>query len=124
MAVRVTDEQVAAITGVAVTVRDPAPFIELAYVLVDEHLADQGLSANVLCQIELFLAAHFFTLTEERGGLVRSAVGESSETYADIYKGGFKSTRFGQQAITLDTSGVLANLSSTAANPKARLTLV
>ena len=60
-------------------------FIETANMLVDGNLKDKGLSKVVLEKVELYLAAHFVALTEERGGIVRSSLGDAAETYSDEY---------------------------------------
>ena len=82
--------------------------IDTANLYVDTHLADAGHSDAVLAKIELYLAAHFVALTEERGSLKGSKMGDASEFLSDIYSEGFKATRFGQTALTLDTTGTLA----------------
>ncbi len=87
-------------------------FIDTASVFVGEVLVDSGLSEAMLTKIELYLAAHFAALLVENGGLVRSAVGDAAETYANIYDKGLRATRFGQQAIVLDTTGTLAVVTS------------
>ena len=90
-------------------------FIQTADLLVTEELGSRGLSTNRLTQIELYLAAHFATVTYERGGLQSQRIGFQGPE--DVYKAldkddkGFMSTRFGQQAVSLDSSGRLAALS-------------
>lgn len=88
--------------------------IATATLLVDEELVGSGLSAGRLTQIEMYLAAHFATLAKEKGGLVRTSAGESAETYHDINSRfqGLTSTRFGQQAIALDPTGILVSQGS------------
>lgn len=81
--------------------------IATANLLVDTHLSISGLAGPVLKQIELYLAAHFVSLTEERGGLTRSKMGDADESYANVYKEGFRSTRYGQMALALDSTGTL-----------------
>lgn len=94
------------------TSEDLAFFIGAADILVTEELANQGLSVNRLKQIELYLAAHFAVITLERGGLTRQRMGDSEDFYQlwTNNKIGLQATRFGQQAIVLDTSGTLAQL--------------
>ncbi len=84
--------------------------IVTANLMVTTHLSDQGHTAAILTQIELYLAAHFVTLTEEGGGITRSKIGDADESYANVYDQGFSSTRFGQTALSLDTSGTLARV--------------
>lgn len=102
----------AQVTQLVDTDRSVDLFIEIANNLVDEHLLSSSLTATQLKHIEIYLAAHFAAVTEERGSIVRSSVGDAAETYQDIYESGLRSTRFGQQAIALDTSGTLAGLAS------------
>lgn len=106
MATRVTAANVQAITKSSR--EDMAPFIQTANVLVDQHvLGGVGVTTALLFEIELYLAAHFLTVSEERGGLVRSETGESSDTYGIMPGQGFIMTRFGQQAMALDPTGNL-----------------
>lgn len=84
--------------------------IDTANVLVDTHLLGEGHSDDVLKKIELYLAAHFVALTEEGGGITRARLGEADESYANVYGTGLNSTRFGQTALSLDSSGVLASV--------------
>lgn len=88
-------------------------FIDQAAMLVDEEIVGKGLSDNRLLYIEMNLAAHFATVSIERGGFVRQMAGQSLEMYnqtRDRVK--FSSTRFGQQALALDTTGRLQNMDS------------
>ena len=89
---------------------DLSPFITTAEVILSEEFTGCGHSEKRLEQIGLFLAAHFATLILERGGLTRYKVGESSEAYKEGSNAdrGYTLTRFGQQAISLDTCGRLA----------------
>lgn len=110
MALRVSDADVKAIVeGVDF---DTTPFIETANVVVDQHLADKISNASLLEKIELYLAAHFVALTTERGGLVRSSAMDAAETYANVFESGFRSTRYGQQALALDYTSTLTSIAS------------
>jgi hypothetical protein len=82
--------------------------IDTANVLVDEHLGASGLSDALLQKIELYLAAHYVALTEEGGALTRDKIGDADQSYANIYDMGLKGTRFGQQALALDSTGALS----------------
>jgi len=88
--------------------------IATANLIVEEDLVGSGLSEARLTQIEIFLAAHFATLAKEGGGIVRTSAGESAETYRTVKEAyqGLTSTRFGQQAIALDTTGTLVSQGS------------
>lgn len=113
MAVRVVAADVKKVvsTSLADAVVDD-PIIVTANLLVDEHLLDSGLSAALLTKIELYMAAHLVALTEEKGGVVRETLGDAARSYANVYEGGLKSTRYGQMAIAIDSTGTLAGLST------------
>ena len=88
-------------------------FIDTAHVYVDSNLLSTSHSEAMLAKIELYLAAHFVAITEERGGLRSTKLGDSTDAFADVYSAGLNSTRFGQIALTLDTSGTLAAIGTT-----------
>lgn len=85
-------------------------FVSAAELVVAEDLAQADLSDARKELITKYLAAHFAIVSLERGGLTRQKVGESADTYKTGLDSdqGFLLTRFGQQAISLDTSGTLA----------------
>lgn len=100
-----------------------ASMIDTANVIIDTHLNNAGHSKQILAKIELYLSAHFVAITEERGTLKFSKLGDSSEAYNTAKFGtGFNSTRFGQTALLLDTTGILSNVGAT--NLKAELRVV
>lgn len=84
-----------------------------ANLIVNDNLVNQGISDEMLERIELYLAAHYVALTEEGGALTRDKLGDADTSYANIYDQGLKSTRFGQTALALDTTGILAQISTT-----------
>ena len=90
-----------------------ANFIDTANLFVDTHLASAGHTDAILDKIELYLAAHYVALTEEQGGLTRSKLGDADESFANIYGQGLKATRFGQQALAIDTTGILNSIATT-----------
>ena len=81
--------------------------IKTANLLVNTHLSDQGLSANLLADIEKWLTAHLLALTFDRQA-EQKKVGDASEKYAALGQG-LKSTTYGQIVISLDSSGMLSN---------------
>ena len=86
-------------------------FITQANIVVNELLAPGGTSAlseDRLGLIETYTAAHFATLVREKGGLAQDKMGDAEQRYHNIYKAGFSATRFGQQALFLDTTGKLS----------------
>ena len=118
----VSDADVKAIID---TDRDTQPFINTATLIVTEELSGKGLSSDRLDAITLYLSAHFVCVTEERGGLRRSKLGDADESYVvpSSNEVGFASTRYGQQAMILDTTGTLANVSA-GAKLRARFTVI
>ena len=85
------------------------PQLRAASRFVDSHLLSKGLSADVLKEIEGYLAGHFYRLNNPLisqeaygGGAFRYAVGDR--------KMGLMSTEWGQMAVSSDTSGTLSNM--------------
>lgn len=110
MSVSLTPEDVTAIIDTELDNSQVEPFIVTAVLLVNEELLDKGLSANRLKEIARWLAAHFLAVREPR--LLSEQAGRAQAKY----EGGaidkrLMSTRYGQQAIALDPTGVLAGLS-------------
>ncbi len=104
---RVTDEQVKKLIA---SNADINIFIDIATNHVDNVLVGQGLSAETLANIELYLAAHFVALTEEAGTVIQKRVGSTSTQYASPETRSLKGlnlTRFGATAMVLDTTGTL-----------------
>ncbi len=109
MAARATAERVKEIVSTNLSDETLASnMILTANLMVTTHLSTAGHTDKVLELIELYLAAHYVALTEERGGLIESEFGDARERYADIYQQGVNSTRYGQTALSLDSSGLLA----------------
>lgn len=109
MAARVTSAEVKVI--VSTSIADvTTPFIDIATLIVDEDLASYGMSADRLEKIELYLAAHFVAMTEERGGLTRTRTGDSEDYFRAFTGDGMRATRFGQTAMLLDESGKLSGM--------------
>lgn len=86
-------------------------YIQHSNDIVTEGLAPLGLSTVKLTLIETYLAAHFYTVAKERGALAATSMGEAKDSFHNVYTSGFGSTRFGQQAMVIDTSGKLAQMS-------------
>jgi hypothetical protein len=88
--------------------------ISVANTVVTDKLDGEGASDDMLKHIELYLSAHFCSvrepqLTEEEIGGRDSTVKEKRRMAEVGY--GFASTAFGQQAIALDETGILADMS-------------
>lgn len=113
MAARVTELEVRALLAPYADDVSCTIFIRQATMLVDEELVGKGLSDERLWAVELNLAAHFLTLTVERGGFRAAEIGEAREEYTNsVNQEKFSSTRFGQAAVSLDTSGTLNAIDS------------
>lgn len=111
MATRTNSALVEAIIEVDVTI-DLAPFILTASELVTELCVPAGYTDIRLELIERWLAAHFYAVrdpraTDEKAG----SVGASYESKVDL---NLNLTRYGQQALVLDTKGGLAALNRSA----------
>jgi len=111
---RVTDNEVKKILNTTI---ETTPFIATASLIVDETLADQGLSDARLKQIELYLSAHLACTMDPR--LTNESVGDASNTYQTASAGGkgLDATTYGQHVKMLDTTGLLDTLEK----PKASL---
>ena len=113
MAIRVTAAEVKDIINTSIDDQVILnSMITTASLLVDENVSavTPSLSTALLKRIELYLAAHFVSLTEEKGALIGEEFGDSNVRLANIYSAGYNSTRFGQMAVSLDTSGQLKSL--------------
>ncbi len=122
MGARVTADGVKTVIETSIKDEDvTAHMIHTANLFVDTHLLSENHSEPILTEIEKYLAAHLVALTEEKGGVTRSKMGDADESYANVFDTGFRSTRYGQMAITLDTSGVLARLAITNAKAEFRV---
>ncbi len=114
MAARVSTAQVKEI--VETTLNNGAllsSMIDTAHLFVNTHLSSAGHSNDMLEKIELYLAAHFVAITDEGGALKSSKMGDSEDEWdTSMLKAGLGSTRYGQVALTLDTTGILANVGS------------
>ena len=121
---RVTDSDVRSCTGVA-SEGSTEQAINIAEVLVTDYIvaADSTLSTDMLYNIEVFLASHFFWMSIRSGPLAAEDIGTAAERYHNIYGPGLKATWFGQQAIALDPTGELAKMADRAENPQRKSAL-
>ena len=107
MAVRVTDAEVKEIIDWDSTI-SLTPFIEIANSLVTELCTDSGHDAQRLKNIERWLAAHFYHIDDQHISREKAAsVGVEYQFKIDL---AINQTKYGQQAIVLDTAGNLAQL--------------
>ncbi len=117
MSVRVTEDQVKEIISTSLSV---SIFINVASRYIDEILGSSSLTADRLGDIELYMAAHLVALTEEGGGVTMQRVGSTTVQYAQLRGSKLSLTRFGQMALTLDTTELLEK----SEKPKASLTMI
>ncbi len=109
---RVTTAEVSVIIVENPSSKDLQGFIDTANAIVDEVFSGVTISAPLLAQIEKYLAAHFFHLSEPLVGIER--IDTAWKEYSKGLLGeGLKFTEFGQQALAIDFTGTLAKLSST-----------
>lgn len=87
-------------------------YLTQANLVVTEDLAGSGFSNERLTAIELNLAAHFYTVIYDKGGITQKRIGQSEERYRLLSDKatGLSTTSYGQIALSLDTSGTLAGL--------------
>lgn len=112
MANRVTSAEVYAIISSDAGVPSAADltiFIGVANDIVTTDLSDNDYSDTRLTNIELYLSAHFACLKYRQA--VNIIIGDSEDDYENKLNQGYYQTTYGQQAITLDTSGTLAEAS-------------
>ena len=110
---RVTSTEVFAIidstyTGITATT-DLDPFIGVSTVIVDDNLVSAGLSTESLKNVELYLSAHFSVLKYRQP--LETEISQSMDDFANPLKTGFYQTIYGQQAMTIDSSGTLSDMS-------------
>jgi len=115
---RVTSDEVKVLIDTSRTI---TTMIDAASLVVSESLVGKGLSDDRLKLIELYLAAHFVAITEEKGGLTGQKQGDAEDTFQLPVGMGYKLTRFGQQALQLDTTGTLLSQSQTGASAQFRV---
>ena len=84
------------------------PFIEVASSLIDELCVDSGYSDARLELIERWLSAHFYAVRDPRA--TPEGAGSVNVSYEAKVDLALNLTRYGQQAMLLDTAGSLASL--------------
>ena len=105
---RATPSSVASIIELDETI-GLVPFISAAHSLVEEIAVESGHDEARLTLIEIWLAAHFYTVRDPRTTAERA--GPVSANYQSAVDLGLATSHYGQMAMLLDTSGLLAALS-------------
>ncbi|MCP4566487.1 MAG: hypothetical protein GY841_02770 [FCB group bacterium] len=81
-------------------------FIDAANILVTDILGESGTATATLAVIETWLAAHFYAIYKPRASAEKAgSVSESFDYKIDL---ALNQTRYGQMALSLDTTGALA----------------
>ena len=110
---RTTAELVAGIVEVdAENFPDLTPYITSANELVTEICGAVGYTDARLELIERWLAGHFYAVRDVGALVASETAGPVSETFKYNVGLALMGTRQGQQALVLDTSGLLAQLSA------------
>lgn len=116
---RVTTEEVLKVIRVVGPTDWVEDLIEIAHRLVDDKLLGK-LPEGVLKDIELYVTAHLISIRDQEAGMVtQKRVSEATSTYGFEPGMGLAMTRFGQVALTLDTTNTLASLGKRRASFKA-----
>ena len=105
---RATESEVKAIISTTLTAEEVAPFLASANTLVTEHLSGEGYSADLLKNIELWLAAHLVAIRDPQ--VSKERYGDGEQTFHGKTGTGLSATLYGQQVLLFDTNGVLANM--------------
>lgn len=110
---RTTYAEVSEIIATTLTSAQINAFINSASRTVTTVLADAGLAADVLEDIEMWLAAHLLSTRDQR--VASEGLGPANVRYQGNTGLGLDATLYGQQVKLLDTTGLLAQLSRSAA---------
>jgi hypothetical protein len=110
----VTGDDLRALTGSKKTDTELALFLSMGQRATDTFLGDSGLHPDILSDIALNLCGHYYVLSVEGGGITYSRTGQSEAKYKSFGYDtiGFATTRFGQMACGLDTTGKLMEMSA------------
>jgi hypothetical protein len=113
MAIRTDEDAVKGIIEVDDSI-DLTPFIEVANNVVDQVCLASSYSNATLELIERWLAAHFYATRDPRTN--QESVKGIIEQFEGTTKVGLNNTRYGQQALLIDTAGNLAALDDVASS--------
>lgn len=104
---RGSEEQVKQIIDTTLTVEQVHPFLEAANSLVTELYGSDTIYAEKhLQQIEIWLAAHFVALRDDR--ISKEKIGDANVEYEGKTGMGLNFTRYGQQVMVLDHQGKIS----------------
>jgi len=107
--VRATEAEVKQIINTTLTVDQVRPFLRAANLIVTSICADAGYGADLLAEIERWLAAHLVAIRDPRAS--QEDVGIGSVTYQGTTGEGLNHTSYGQQVRLLDYKGLIISAS-------------
>lgn len=111
MPTRVNPTEVKRVIATTLNDSDLSEHILVANRLVTDLLVGKGMSADRLRDIELYLSAHFIALKDQDAGqTVSKSAGDTEAGYGGGLSEALSHTRYGQQALILDTSGTLTSI--------------
>lgn len=110
MALRVTEGEVKALMRTGLDESQLTPHLHTANAMINDVLAGMGYGDELLTKIELWLAAHFVSITDP--AVKSEQIGETNVTYhGNIIGGqGLSFTPYGQQVLALEYKGKFASL--------------
>lgn len=115
MANRVTSDEVKEIIDTSLTVD---AFITAANLIVTNHLTDSDLGTSTLKEIERWISSHLVAINDPK--IKSETIGKAKQDFSIGPLGkGLEFTSWGQQALLLDTSGILRGVGKTRAKIEA-----
>jgi len=106
---RATEREVKQIIDTTLTEDEVAPFLRAANLIVSGLCVDHGYSADLLAEIERWLAAHLVAIRDQK--TISETVGDASVTFQGTTGEGLGFTSYGQQVKLLDYMGLIAEAS-------------
>ena len=105
---RTNGREVKKIFETDLTATDIEEFITISNLLITEVLGSSSLGTDTLKEIERWVTAHMASAWDQR--LKTEKRGDSAVSYQCFQGKGLKSTDYGQRALMLDTTGLLARV--------------
>ena len=112
MSARINEDEVLAIIAVDSDITDLDPFIDGAHIIVEAILGTSGLAEATLKEIERWIAAHLLAVSRQPPA-GQNTTGSAQVSFRSPKLGEFLcGTAYGQQALILDSTGLLASTGS------------
>lgn len=115
---RVTADEVKAIIQTNVTDTQMQEYIFSAEVLLSSAFANRGLADDIYKEVTRWVTAHLIASSRDRQAREEGA-GGAYVKYTGLSYTGLRGTTYGQHAITLDPTGVLAMMAGKVVHFKA-----